>query len=285
MGPELQTVVVTATRREEDIKDIPTSVTALDSATLAEHHVVDYDDLTRSVPGLSFQAGAGPGLDNIAIRGVSSTSGSATVGIYVDDVSVTVKNTFDGSVQPKLFDLERIEVLRGPQGTLFGASSMGGTIRFITNKPDLDHSSIAGSTDVAGLYRSFLWHDGIRAVLAAAGPLVSGWRHVVETLGHGSSNGVGVGRGAEVLAVAVDPAWQGRGVGRLLLVSLLDEFRSRGGDAAHVVVGADNDAAIALYERVGFVAQEHFELHVGTESLLMQWEHRSDPAGADAGPQ
>jgi len=149
MGPELQTVVVTATRREEDIKDIPTSVTALDSATLAEHHVVDYDDLTRSVPGLSFQAGAGPGLDNIAIRGVSSTSGSATVGIYVDDVSVTVKNTFDGSVQPKLFDLERIEVLRGPQGTLFGASSMGGTIRFITNKPDLDHSSIAGSTDVS----------------------------------------------------------------------------------------------------------------------------------------
>jgi iron complex outermembrane receptor protein len=148
-GAELETVIVTATRRTEDIKDIPTSVSAIDADTLSEHHVVNYDDLTRTVPGLSFQAGAGPGLDNIAIRGVSSTSGSATVGIYVDDTSVTVKNTFDGSVQPKLFDLERVEVLRGPQGTLFGASSMGGTIRFITNKPDLNTSSITGSTDVS----------------------------------------------------------------------------------------------------------------------------------------
>jgi outer membrane receptor protein involved in Fe transport len=155
-GAELQTVIVTATRRTEDIKDIPTSVSAIDADTLSEHHVVSYDDLTRTVPGLSFQAGAGPGLDNIAIRGVSSTSGSATVGIYVDDTSVTVKNTFDGSVQPKLFDLERVEVLRGPQGTLFGASSMGGTIRFITNKPDLNSSSITGSTDV-----SYTDHGGV----------------------------------------------------------------------------------------------------------------------------
>jgi outer membrane receptor protein involved in Fe transport len=155
-GAELQTVIVTATRRTEDIKDIPTSVSAIDADTLSEHHVVSYDDLTRTVPGLSFQAGAGPGLDNIAIRGVSSTSGSATVGIYVDDTSVTVKNTFDGSVQPKLFDLERVEVLRGPQGTLFGASSMGGTIRFITNKPDLNSASITGSTDV-----SYTDHGGV----------------------------------------------------------------------------------------------------------------------------
>jgi outer membrane receptor protein involved in Fe transport len=148
-GAELQTIIVTATRRTEDIKDIPTSVSAIDAAALADDHVTSYDDLTRTVPGLAFQAGPGPGLDNISIRGVSSTSGSATVGIYVDDVSVTVKNTFDGAVQPKLFDLERVEVLRGPQGTLFGASSMGGTIRFITNKPDLNTASITGSTDVS----------------------------------------------------------------------------------------------------------------------------------------
>ena len=70
-GAELETVIVTATRRTEDIKDIPTSVSAIDADTLSEHHVVNYDDLTRTVPGLSFQAGAGPGLDNIAIRGVS----------------------------------------------------------------------------------------------------------------------------------------------------------------------------------------------------------------------
>jgi outer membrane receptor protein involved in Fe transport len=146
---QLESIIVTATRRQQDIKEIPTSVSAIDANALAEHHLVSYDDLTRTVPGISFSAGPGPGLDNIAIRGVSSTSGSATVGIYVDDVSVTVRNTFDGAVQPKMFDLERVEVLRGPQGTLFGASSMGGTIRFITNKPDLNETSVSGATDVS----------------------------------------------------------------------------------------------------------------------------------------
>ena len=153
---QLQAIIVTATRRAQDIKDIPTSVSAIDANTLADHHVVSYDDLTRTVPGISFAAGPGPGLDNIAIRGVSSTSGSSTVGIYVDDVSVTVRNTFDGTVQPKMFDLERVEVLRGPQGTLFGASSMGGTIRFITKKADLDESDISGSTDL-----SYTDHGGV----------------------------------------------------------------------------------------------------------------------------
>jgi outer membrane receptor protein involved in Fe transport len=145
----LQAITVTATKRTEDIKDIPTSVSAIDADQLAEHHVANYDDITRTVPSVSFQAGAGPGLDNIVIRGVSSTAGAATVGIYVDEVSVTVKNTYDGAVEPKLFDLDRIEVLRGPQGTLYGASSMGGTIRFITKQPDLNSFSGSASTDLS----------------------------------------------------------------------------------------------------------------------------------------
>jgi len=146
---QLQSITVTATKHKEDIKDIPTSVSAIDADQLADHHVANYDDITRTVPGISFQAGAGPGLDNIEIRGVSSTSGSATVGIYIDEVPVTVKNTYDGAVEPKLFDLERVEVLRGPQGTLYGASSMGGTIRFITKTPDVNAFSGSASTDLS----------------------------------------------------------------------------------------------------------------------------------------
>jgi iron complex outermembrane recepter protein len=147
---QLQEIIVTAQKRAEDIKDIPFSVSAISGAELAEHHVANYDDITRTVPGISFQAGPGPGLDNIEIRGVSSTSGSATVGIYIDEVSVTVSNSqYDGAVQPKLFDLDRIEVLRGPQGTLYGASSMGGTIRFITKQPDLHSFSASVSTDLS----------------------------------------------------------------------------------------------------------------------------------------
>jgi iron complex outermembrane receptor protein len=167
----LQTVTVTATRTVQDIKDIPISVSALDAEQLANHHVVSYDDLTRAIPGISFQAGPQPGLDNIAIRGVSSTSGSATVGIYVDDVSVTVKNTFDGTIQPKMFDVDRVEVLRGPQGTLFGASSMGGTIRFITHKADLNDFSVSGSTDVSGTEHGGVNNDSY-AILNL--PVVSG---------------------------------------------------------------------------------------------------------------
>ena len=157
---QLQEIIVTAQKRTEDIKDIPFSVSAISGTELAEHHVANYDDITRTVPGIGFQAGPGPGLDNIEIRGVSSTSGSATVGIYIDEVSVTVSNSlYDGAVQPKLFDLERIEVLRGPQGTLYGASSMGGTIRFITKQPDLNSFSASVSTDLSGTHHGGFNND------------------------------------------------------------------------------------------------------------------------------
>ena len=146
----LSEVVVTAQKRSENLKDVPISISVLGSDELSTAHVSDYEDLSRLVPGLSYGAGASEGLDNIEIRGVSSTSGSATVGVFVDDVSVTVKNFFDGSTQPKLFDLDRVEVLRGPQGTLFGASSEGGTIRFISKQPDLTSYGGEIGTDLSG---------------------------------------------------------------------------------------------------------------------------------------
>jgi outer membrane receptor protein involved in Fe transport len=150
-GGGVEEIVVTAQKRSENIKDIPISISALSGYDLQQKHIADYDDIARAIPGVSFNSlGASEGLDNISIRGISSTSGSATVGIYLDDVSITVKNFFDGSSQPKLFDIDRIEVLRGPQGTLYGASAMGGTIRFITKSPDLDNFSGEVSTDLSG---------------------------------------------------------------------------------------------------------------------------------------
>jgi ribosomal protein S18 acetylase RimI-like enzyme len=133
---------------------------------------------------------------------------------------------------------------------------------------------IAGSTDVGGLYRSFLVHDGAVAALRSCRHLVAQWRRVIETLRHGSG-GAGTGRGAELLAVAVDGSWQGKGAGRSLVAACLAEVSARGGDAAHVVVGAENAVAVALYRRAGFEDVERFELHSGTESLLMQWDRNS----------
>ena len=135
----LAEVLVTAQKRTEDIKDVPISITVISGDQLQAAHIIDFDDISRAVPGVNFNSLAGTeGTTNIAIRGVSSTSGSATTGLYIDDVSITTKNFFyDGAASPRLFDLDRLEVLRGPQGTLYGDSSEGGTIRFITPKPNM----------------------------------------------------------------------------------------------------------------------------------------------------
>ena len=115
----LEEVVVTAQKRSELLKDVPISITAIGGDAIVAAQIADYDDLSRAVPGLYSAPAEVKVWTNIEIRGVSSTSGSATVGIYLDDISITVPNIFfDGSTQPKLFDLDRVEVLRGPQGTL-----------------------------------------------------------------------------------------------------------------------------------------------------------------------
>jgi ribosomal protein S18 acetylase RimI-like enzyme len=135
---------------------------------------------------------------------------------------------------------------------------------------------LAGSTDVAALYRAFLWRDGPTAALACSGRLLRSWRRVIETLRHGAG---AAGKGAELLAVAVDPGTRGQGAGTLLVEGFLSEIGRRGQEAAHVVVAAGNETAIALYQRAGFHLIERFELHAGTESLLMQWTERpgTDP--------
>ena len=147
---ELTEIIVTAQKRSQDIKDVPLSISVLSGDSLQSDHVQSYEDVTRTMPGVSFLSGGGPGLDNISIRGVSSTSGAATVGFYLDEVPVTVKNNaYSGAVEPKLFDIDRVEVLRGPQGTLYGSSSMGGTIRMIFNTPSLTQLEGAASADVS----------------------------------------------------------------------------------------------------------------------------------------
>jgi len=152
---QLETITVTAQKRKEDPNKVAMSITALRGTDLQADHVSDFTDLTRSVPNISFTAaagngGAGPGTENIEIRGISSAAGAATVGIYLDDTSITVGNVYSmGTVEPKFFDIDRVEVLRGPQGTLYGASSMGGTIKFIANQPQFNEKSFETYTEVS----------------------------------------------------------------------------------------------------------------------------------------
>jgi len=146
----LETVVVTSQKRREDVQKVPLSVSVLGGDAIKENHVTDLTDLTRAVPNVSFSSQAGAGLSTIEVRGVSSQAGSATVSIYLDDVSLTTRNIYSqGTAEPRFFDIDRVEVLRGPQGTLYGASSLGGTIKFVSKQPDLKNFSGTAYTEIS----------------------------------------------------------------------------------------------------------------------------------------
>jgi iron complex outermembrane recepter protein len=141
-GPALQEVMVTATRQAQPLSKVPISVSAFTAAKMQELHIKGIEDVQAYTPGLNVQASGYAGT-NISIRGISSTVGSATTGVYIDDTPIQVRQVGYTSfnIYPNVFDLERIEVLRGPQGTLFGAGSEGGTVRFITPPPNLSQAS------------------------------------------------------------------------------------------------------------------------------------------------
>ena len=134
----IEEILVTAAKRgEQNLQRVPLSISAITETMLEDMGADNFSDFSRTMPGLTF-IDEGPGDKQYVIRGIRAV-GSSTVGVYFDETVLTSSRLVDGGGrQPdiKLFDLERIEVLRGPQGTLYGAGSMSGTIRFITNKPD-----------------------------------------------------------------------------------------------------------------------------------------------------
>jgi iron complex outermembrane receptor protein len=132
-------IVVTATRRAENLQDVPIAITALGTQTLDELQIDNFDDYARFVPSLSYRS-LGPGSANVYFRGVASgenanhSASLPSVGTYLDEQPIT---TTTGALDLHIFDIARVEALAGPQGTLYGASSQAGTVRIITNQPDL----------------------------------------------------------------------------------------------------------------------------------------------------
>jgi len=137
---ELSEIVVTAEKRTSTVQETPISMTALSGDALAQIGIDDLQGIIHDVPGISMRT-AGPGQTELEMRGLSSSGGSsATVGYYLDDYPLTPPAAaLNGKVviDPDLFDLNRVEVLRGPQGTLYGSGSMGGTLKLVSNAPDL----------------------------------------------------------------------------------------------------------------------------------------------------
>ena len=154
----LDEIIVTAQKRESTVQTTPISMTAITGQDLKDRGITDITSIVQSVPGVSMRT-SGPGQTELEIRGMTSSGGnSSTVGFYFEDIPLTAPAAAQNGkvvIDPNLYDLNRIEVLRGPQGTLYGSGSMGGTIKLIPNAPDLravDASAqlIFGGTDAAG---------------------------------------------------------------------------------------------------------------------------------------
>lgn len=148
-SPQLEEITVTATRREESLTRVPLSVSALSQAAMDDRGIKDFTDVARFTPGVAVDVN---GTDAISIRGIASSGGAGTTGIYIDDTPIQIRQLGFGpdDTLPKTFDLDRVEVLRGPQGTLFGAGSEGGTVRYILTQPSVTQSSTYVRSEVSG---------------------------------------------------------------------------------------------------------------------------------------
>jgi outer membrane receptor protein involved in Fe transport len=143
---QLEVVVVTAQKQSQNLQKVPMNVQAMTTETLTQLHLTDFNDFEKYMPSVTFAvsgqgSNGGPGFANITMRGVASDQNGnhsgplPTVGVYLDEAPIT---TIGGTLDVPTYDVQRVEALSGPQGTLYGASSESGTIRIITNQPDTD---------------------------------------------------------------------------------------------------------------------------------------------------
>jgi iron complex outermembrane receptor protein len=166
-GVGVAEIVVTATRRDESINRVPISISAMSQETLDIKGVKSIEEVSRFTPGLRFDLGN----NRVIIRGIASNAGAGTTGIYIDETPIQMRTLRYGAddAVPAVFDLERVEVLRGPQGTLFGAGSQGGTVRYITPAPSLTDRSVYARGELSSTA-----HGGMGYEFGAAtgGPIV-----------------------------------------------------------------------------------------------------------------
>ena len=138
-GPKtLDEIIVTANKRAQNLQDVPIAVQAFDSAMIEDLDIQSFEDYVKQVPSLNFD-GRGPGQNAVFMRGITAGGGlyssgraesTSSVALYIDEAAMT---TTGRNIDTHLVDINRIEVLPGPQGTLYGQSSQSGTIRIITN--------------------------------------------------------------------------------------------------------------------------------------------------------
>jgi len=172
----LQEIVVTAQKRRQNIQDVPAAVTSISPQLLESLHATQLADIGSYVPGLQINSGGTPGQTTISIRGIAPIGPGATVATYIDDTPIGSSSAYGGGIAFALdllpYDVARIEILRGPQGTLYGASSMGGLVKYVLTTPSLDtfHEQVGG--DLQGVSGAGDVAGGGRATVS--GPIIPG---------------------------------------------------------------------------------------------------------------
>jgi outer membrane receptor protein involved in Fe transport len=174
---QLEEIVVTAQKRSENIQDVPAAVSVISNQLVNDLHATQLTDVGAYVPALQIDSGGSPGQTTISIRGIAPIGRGATVATYIDDSPVGSSSTYGGGNAFALdllpYDVERLEVLRGPQGTLYGASSMGGLLKYVLNTPSLESFEAQVGGDVFGVADAGGGPGGgVNARLS--GPLVEG---------------------------------------------------------------------------------------------------------------
>jgi outer membrane receptor protein involved in Fe transport len=222
---EVGEVVITAQKRVSTVQNTPISVATVSGGDLEARGVSSLADLAQGTPGVSLKT-EGPSQTEIEMRGMTSSGGnSATVGFYLDDIPLAGPASAQNGhvvIDPDLYDLNRVEILRGPQGTLFGSGSMGGTVRLIGNQPNLSQfqstvQSVLSGTDGGGFNHKDslminlpLIDDTLALRVAATEDYVSGWinRIVVSPFPLAGGTPVGNARG-DVQNTAIETQYPG----------------------------------------------------------------------------
>ena len=141
----LGTIIVTAEKRSEDIQNVPISISVIDESTLENLHATQLSDYAGYLPGFTVVSGGAPGQASLGVRGITPLSAGSTVATYIDETPLGTSSNYGGGSNNVLdllpYDFQSIELLRGPQGTLYGAVALGGVLRYVTKPPDLDRFS------------------------------------------------------------------------------------------------------------------------------------------------
>jgi outer membrane receptor protein involved in Fe transport len=260
-----QLIVVTAQKREQILLDVPQSVTVVSAETLERHQATNFQDYLALVPGLSIE-GETPGVTRITLRGANTGGVASTVAIFMDEVpfgsSTGLANgsVLSGDFDP--FDIARIEVLRGPQGTLYGANSFGGVIRYITNPPKLNHFEVRAQAGIENTAHGGLGYNGAAVVNVPLGDeaafRASGFYRkdsgYIDTIGNNP---------------LFNPA-TGEEIGRTLDENNINDEKSYGGRASLLVQPTDalSFRLTAFAQNLNSGASSIFEINPDTRNAL-----------------